>query len=374
MVFLACCAVLGAIYLGMWIKDSLIRRKKSFHISLLNQWSKTALLYFLFMLILTASAIFNGEFEQGFLGQPYRYQGVLFFLGCGGLALLVSQTHTAKKYAREWMKTVAIVGTISSVIVMVQYLQIYLFHIPILSYAGRPIGTFGNPNFAAGYLALSYAFAYVASPSRKFKVIATLVFGTAILCTASLSGIGSFTAIFLVVWLSKQWKKMLIAIVLALVISSGMYAAYSQRTPSSFDRRSTIWGKAIQATLAKPVIGWGPENFAQAFNTYIREEELHLLHIRIDKAHNEQLEVSVAGGLIGLGLYGALIILLFKRAITQYTRSQDPFLLAIFVGFVVYGSFNVISISQYILYFFAIGIAGQKQIIKDPLTKWGEHQ
>jgi O-antigen ligase len=146
-----------------------------------------------------------------------------------------------------------------------------------------------------------------------------------------------------------------------------MYLAYSQRTPSSFDRRSVIWGKAVQATLAKPLIGWGPENFAQAFNTYIREEELHLLHIRIDKAHNEQLEVSVAGGMIGLGLYGALMILLFRRAITLYLRSQDPLLLAICVGFVVYGSFNVIGISQYILYFFAIGIADQKVTNKRPL-------
>jgi O-antigen ligase len=359
--------VICTVYLGIWIRNLLIRGQKPFRIPPFSQWSKPALLYFLFMLLLTVSALFNGEFEQGFLGQPYRYQGVLFFLSCGGLVLLVSQTHTAKKYAREWMKTVAIVGTISSVIVMVQYLQIYLFHIPILSYAGRPIGTFGNPNFAAGYLALSYVFAYVVSPTRKYKIVATLVFGTAILCTASLSGIGSFLAVFLVHWLSKQWKKMFITIVLALVVSSGMYVAYSQRTPSSFDRRSVIWGKAVQATLAKPIIGWGPENFAQAFNTYIREEELHLLHIRIDKAHNEQLEVSVAGGLIGLGLYGALMILLFKHAITLYSRSQDPFLLAICVGFVVYGSFNVISISQYILYFFSIGIAGQKVTNKRPL-------
>jgi O-antigen ligase len=319
------------------------------------------------MLLLTASAIFNGEFEQGFLGQPYRYQGVLFFLCCGGLTLLVSQGAVAKKYAREWMRIVAIVGMISSVIVMVQYLQIYLFHIPILSYAGRPIGTFGNPNFAAGYLALSYAFAYIVSPTRRYKIIVTLVFGTAILCTASLSGIGSFLGVFLVLWLSKQWKKMCIAIILALVVCSGMYLAYSQRTPSSFDRRSVIWGKAVQATLAKPLIGWGPENFAQAFNTYIREEELHLLHIRIDKAHNEQLEVSVAGGIIGLGLYGALMIILLNRAYILYMRFQDPFLLAICVGFVVYGSCNVISISQYILYFFAIGIAGQVVVHKRPL-------
>lgn len=367
LVFLVCCTVINAIYLGKLIKNLLIRGKKQIHIPLFSQWSKPVLLYLLFILLLTASAIFNGEFEQGFLGQPYRYQGVLFFLCCGGLALLVSKVSVAKKYAHEWIKMVAIVGVISSVIVMVQYLQIYLFHIPILSYAGRPIGTFGNPNFAAGYLALSYAFAYSVSASRKFKLIVTLVFGTAILCTASLSGIGSFMALFFVLWLSKDVKKLIITFCIALVVCSGMYMAYSQRTPSSFDRRSVIWGKAIQATLAKPFIGWGPENFAQAFNSYIREEELHLLHIRIDKAHNEQLEVSVAGGLICLGLYGALIILLFKHAVTQYTRSQDPFLLAICVGFVVYGSFNVISISQYILYFFAIGIAGQKVTNKRPL-------
>lgn len=367
MVFLACCAILCVACLGIWIKDLLIRGKKPIHIPPFSQWSKPVPLYLLFMLLLTVSSLFNRELEQGILGQPYRYQGVLFFASCGGLALLVSQGSAAKKYAREWMKMVAIVGVISSVVVMVQYLQIYLFHISILSYAGRPIGTFGNPNFAAGYLALAYAFAYVVSPTRKYKIIATLVFGTAILCTASLSGIGSFLAMFLVLWLSKQWKKMCIAIILSLIVCSGMYVAYSQRTPSSFDRRSVIWGKAVQATLAKPVIGWGPENFAQAFNTYIREEELHLLHIRIDRAHNEQLEVSVAGGLIGLGLYGALMMLLLKRAMTVYIQSRNPFLLAICVGFVVYGAFNVISISQYILYFFAIGIAGWTVIHKRPL-------
>lgn len=77
---------------------------------------------------------------------------------------------------------------------------------------------------------------------------------------------------------------------------------------SYYESRARIWPKALLAIKERPLTGWGLENFEFAFESVlVPAKDIGLTDIRVDKAHNQFLEVGVASGLIGLGLYGAIL-------------------------------------------------------------------
>ncbi len=310
--------------------------------------------YIIFIGTLCIASFTNETVLLGLWGQPYRYQGTIFLLCCGGLAYFVSNSHSER--LREYARTIAIVGIVSCIVVIVQYLALNIFHVSIPAYAGRPIGTFGNPNFAAGYIALSYAFVWVWNRDKVIRIFCILLYSTAIVCTGSLSAIGSFIVICVVLFASKSPRKLVGMLLIIGLVGVGMYQSYSSRTPSSFDRRSIIWEKAWLAFLQKPFTGWGIENFNTALQSNVRPEEIHLTHIRVDKAHNELLEVLVAGGIVSLALYIALIFQILKIAYLRTMYSRDPTTLAVLVGYMVYSLANVQATSQYILIYISVGI------------------
>jgi O-antigen ligase len=135
-----------------------------------------------------------------------------------------------------------------------------------------------------------------------------------------------------------------------------MYQSYSSRTPSSFDRRSIIWEKAWHAFLQRPFTGWGIENFNTALQANVRPEEIHLTHIRVDKAHNELLEILVAGGFMSFTFYIFLLVFIFIKAYARAIKGKEPAILAMLLGYMVYSVANVQGISQYVLVFFSVGI------------------
>lgn len=310
--------------------------------------------YVIFICSLCIANFINNTMSLGLWGQPYRYQGIIFLLCGGGLAYYMSHSHNERLY--EYGRTIAIVGILSCTVVIVQYLALNVFHISIPAYAGRPIGTFGNPNFAAGYIALSYVFVWAWHRDKVARILFILLFSIAIVCTGSLSAVGAFIIICSVSFASKSPRKLVGMLLIISIVGMGMYQSYSSRTPSSFDRRSIIWEKAWHAFLQKPFTGWGIENFNTALQANVLPEEIHLTHIRVDKAHNELLEILVAGGIMSLILYIALLFQIVKKAYMRTMYSGDPTILAVLVGYMVYSLANVQATSQYILIFFSVGL------------------
>ncbi len=74
--------------------------------------------------------------------------------------------------------------------------------------------------------------------------------------------------------------------------------------------RLLVWNVAVQAFLEKPLLGWGPENFASAFNKYydhwVGERETWF-----DRAHNIPLDILATGGIFLFAFYVFWIFAVF---------------------------------------------------------------
>lgn len=124
-----------------------------------------------------------------------------------------------------------------------------------------------------------------------------------------------------------------------------------QRQASSFDSRNIIWAKGIEAGSTKPILGWGLENFELAFKSTLKPAEFDLKNIRVDKAHNEFLEIFVNSGAVGLTLYIGLVILALIRL-----RYNHQVMLGL-IGYLIVASLNVVNINEYLFFYLALGLS-----------------
>ncbi|TSC75451.1 MAG: glycosyl transferase family protein [Parcubacteria group bacterium Gr01-1014_30] len=89
------------------------------------------------------------------------------------------------------------------------------------------------------------------------------------------------------------------------------------RAADSPIERFLVWNVALKAFLEKPLLGWGPENFASAFNKYydlrVGERETWF-----DRAHNVPLDILATGGVFLFAFYlfwiFAVLFLILKIA------------------------------------------------------------
>lgn len=83
-------------------------------------------------------------------------------------------------------------------------------------------------------------------------------------------------------------------------------------TETTFQTRFMAWQSGIEAWKARPLAGWGLENFSIAFDRYFnpRLTEFGLNETRFDRAHNIIVERLVTTGLLGTFAWFAMWIIL----------------------------------------------------------------
>jgi len=112
------------------------------------------------------------------------------------------------------------------------------------------------------------------------------------------------------------------------------------REPGSARERLLVWQIALKAIYEKPIFGWGPENFASAFNKYynhwVGEREAWF-----DRAHNIPLDILAGGGIFLFSFYlfwlFATICLIFK--IGKEKKILSFILASTFFGYFLQGLF-----------------------------------
>lgn len=72
--------------------------------------------------------------------------------------------------------------------------------------------------------------------------------------------------------------------------------------------RFMVWKIAIEGIKERPILGWGYENFLIPFNKYYTPE---LLEPWFDRSHNMVFDRLITGGIIGLALYVAFLLVPF---------------------------------------------------------------
>jgi O-antigen ligase len=84
----------------------------------------------------------------------------------------------------------------------------------------------------------------------------------------------------------------------------------------SVTSRLMMWRDTIPMIMERPLLGYGPDNFAEPFKRY-EGEDLRAFFpdgAVIDKAHNEFLQVAATTGLLGLAAYLWIFVSYFRNA------------------------------------------------------------
>lgn len=90
------------------------------------------------------------------------------------------------------------------------------------------------------------------------------------------------------------------------------------------ETRLIMWQIALRGIQARPILGWGMENFNVVFDRFYRPELLqHGFYETVsDKPHNALLEIGVASGTLGLLVYSAFVITLVTALFRGYRAGR----------------------------------------------------
>jgi tetratricopeptide (TPR) repeat protein len=129
------------------------------------------------------------------------------------------------------------------------------------------------------------------------------------------------------------------------------------------DPRFSAWKVAFLALKEKPILGWGPENFAIGFDKYYDSALPYLTknpNEWWDRAHNIFLDLSVCNGLLFCIIYFLMFGILFyklfkKRPENTEDKISAHAILSTFLGYFATLLFGFDSVSTYILFFFIVG-------------------
>lgn len=306
------------------------------------KFSRTGWLFGGLILALLLSTAMSVQPYTSFWGTLDRTDGLISWLYY--FAFFVVAVGTIRTQ-RDWRLVInlSVLG-----IFLVGISAIYLFVInighPLTS--GRAEGTLGNPVFLGGYLAmalpllLAYVLGSKHAPMMRMALKLALIFGYIALCLTFsrgswLAGIIA-SALVLIIYFKyfRQHQKPSFRLTPKLIISLGVggmvlllgLLSFNQQLDSlwqtkvvssqSLTYRLHIWGVGLQSFKEKPLLGWGLENFKIAFDQNFQQPagvtNLPFGETHANRAHNEYLDMAVAGGTLVLIIY---LLLMFNALV-----------------------------------------------------------
>ncbi|MBP7768310.1 O-antigen ligase family protein [Candidatus Woesebacteria bacterium] len=327
--------------------------------SLSQIWTKPQGVLLLFILWAGVSSYLGGK-EYSLWGQPLRYQGIVFFLYGLLCTEVVKRISWQPKYLNALKRSVSIGAAVNVFVLLVQFI---LFNngVPVIQFYGRMTGLIGNPNFAGGALALSFPYLFFQLKQKPVLLLIALILWSLALYTTDSRGAVAAYAVVVLLLVGRFFKRKYTLMLLG-TVAVALLLFFPKRIPSVFDSRPIIWQKAVQAAQEKPLFGWGLENFTTAFqSTLLPEGDFDLHQLRVDKAHNEFLEMLVTTGMVGCLVYTTVFL---RSLYIFWHRRSDDFAYLQFVVLIAFGMLaqvNVLNITEYIFFFIAIGLAQATQ-------------
>ncbi|HXI16046.1 MAG TPA: O-antigen ligase family protein, partial [Chloroflexota bacterium] len=305
------------------------------------------------------ASVFSVAPEQSWWGLPPRWAGTRAQLYNVGLFLIAASVLTRQAQLTRLAVVTAVAGVITGAYSLLQSIKIdpfewagYVGSTQAADVSGRPIGTFGNPNFLAGYLVLSLFVTAGATlhirhiGGRAALLVAFLVQATALVITQTRGAwvgtlVGAVVFGTLVAALSgRRWQRWLLGGCAAfLLVLALLRAAQPIAVPGSFLARATsivqpteftaavrlaLWRSASVVWLERPLVGFGPDALGSVFQrTYGPElaaaEGGAAGLTQYDRSENAVLDTLLATGALG-GLAMLAVGLVVARSVSLLTR------------------------------------------------------
>ncbi|MBI2644460.1 MAG: O-antigen ligase family protein [Candidatus Wildermuthbacteria bacterium] len=369
-----------------------------------------ALLFLLFFL----STLLSVDPSFSFWGDPGRAGGFLqlflFFLFC----ILAFLAIKDRSWPALW--TIAISAGIGISLVAI-FQQFRLLNQIFIFAETRPPSTVGGAIFLGTYmvllifLALAFFFHSQSKPRKIFFLSASILFCIIILLSGSRSAYIAFAVgiFYFLLFLPLPQRQTRILnpstlraakIVLSLILIGGSIAIYYFNThPDIFvknrflserpnlqimvqglasrfsaqllfdDPRTSAWLIGLQALKERPLLGYGPENFAVGFDQFFdpalpnfETKDLSSPTNWWDRAHNIFLDIGVAAGIPALLTFLALLGFLFWKLYSlKKIIPQDALLIhgtqTTLLAYLVVNIFSFDTFSTYLLLFFLVAYA-----------------
>lgn len=327
------------------------------------------------------------DVEKSFLGERYRYEGLFTILSYYFL-ILNSKSIKQEKYKKNIIKLFIFMGIIQSIYAIMQSYTDFTF-ISRYSIDYMAMGLCSNPNFFGSYmvmqlLLIGYIYVY---DSKKRYLLIYVFFGVVLYIAESTGPVVSVVValIFSIFLIPKKLKKILILIVVLLfsfvfaeaTLKYIQTAKYEKEFIPSYDiatevstitktpveelgnSRLGIWKNSIPLVKKYWLIGCGLDNFKNAYPNYTG--------VKIDKAHNVYLQISITNGIPALILFLLLLLTVFIRGVKHKNNIIFPLCMA-FVGYSIQAFFNISVIDVAPYYFIIIGLilseSNKKEVVK----------
>ncbi|MBS3811992.1 MAG: O-antigen ligase family protein [Halanaerobiales bacterium] len=342
--------VLLVIILGLKIRY----KKKSIKPDI-NNISVT--LFFLFTIL---STFFSNHFFRSIYGKPFRWEGLITYISYVLIFITAGYFIAKRKFLKSIIKYLFISASILSVYGLLQFYGLdFIKRGPIRENWQRAFATFGNPNFAASYVAIVLSLSLVLYIYNGNKIrmyiyglISSLFFAFLIATSTRSALVGFFvsTIIFIAFFyrfLRNNIKKVLIItlifIIIFFILDSDQQYYYSDRIFEMFrdvktitvseeqnaiERAGTLrfvlYKYSIPLLFEKPILGSGPDTFDYRFphreyNKLMQDGSLYL----VDKAHNEYLQIGITLGLPALLFYLLLLANIYKNGFKALKRLKN---------------------------------------------------
>lgn len=347
------------------------------------------LIIYILIILAFLSTKYALDFEKSFLGERYRYEGLLTILSYYFL-ILDSRSIKTEKYKKNLIKLFILMGIFQSIYAILQSYTDFSF-IRRHSIDYMAMGLCSNPNFFGSYMVMQLlliGYIYVYNSKVRYLLIFVL-FAIALYIAESTGPVISVVIVFVfsLFIIPKKFKKILFLI--AILLSSFVFAdktlKYVQANNNeevfipSYDistevstivetpieqignSRLIIWKNSIPLVRKYWLIGCGLDNFRNAYPNYSA--------VKVDKAHNVYLQISITNGIPALILFLLLLFIVFLKGIRCKNIFLNPLYMA-FIGYSVQAFFNISVIDVAPYYFIIIGLILSEESEKDNIKFW----
>lgn len=319
-------------------------------------------------------------------GDPQRSGGSLNYALYIILAIFAFLTLTSSRWNILWNVSFFVGILVSLVSIFQQFSILSDIFVPLRTQISSTLGgpwTLGIYLLLLSFLVLAYGIREKRLLKKTLYFFIFFLFGYSILLTISQAAYLGFAVGFLWFVFFLPQRFLLVKLFFGFLFGIGLLGIFFLKTNPEIplnqqdlisavtswgidQSRLSAWKVSLKALQARPILGYGPENFSVGFDTYYdpslpsiaQDPQLHSSWW--DRAHNAFLDMGLQAGvfalIISLVLFAALLWELQK--VKQRNPEHAPVahgLQAALIGYAVANFFSFDTFSTYLIFFLMAG-------------------